>query len=123
MKEKPGKAAARAPDGSKCVSIFFIPTDMCLIQTCRHFFSLLRQRKGEFVPDKTYPSPPNNKHNGDAVVEDLENIDTFIDPSTQITDVPHKPTRGSAGGSSAGGPKKQRKPMGVKVTYKPPEWD
>lgn len=87
------------------------------------FFSLLRQRKGEFVPDKTYPSPPNNKHNGDAVVEDLENIDTFIDPSTQITDVPHKPTRGSAGGSSAGGPKKQRKPMGVKVTYKPPEWD
>lgn len=86
------------------------------------FFSLLRQRKGEFVPDKTYPSPPNNKHNGDAGGEDLENIDTFIDPSTQITDVPHKPTRGSAGGS-AGGPKKQRKPMGVKVTYKPPEWD
>ncbi|KAM7438914.1 hypothetical protein ABFA07_011617 [Porites harrisoni] len=87
------------------------------------FTRFYRQRKGEFVPDKTYPSPPNNKHNGDAVVEDLENIDTFIDPSTQITDVPHKPTRGSAGGSSAGGPKKQRKPMGVKVTYKPPEWD
>ncbi|CAH3019822.1 unnamed protein product [Porites evermanni] len=86
------------------------------------FTRFYRQRKGEFVPDKTYPSPPNNKHNGDAGGEDLENIDTFIDPSTQITDVPHKPTRGSAGGS-AGGPKKQRKPMGVKVTYKPPEWD
>lgn len=41
MKDKPGKAAAREPDGSKCASIFFVPTDICLIQTCRHFFLYL----------------------------------------------------------------------------------
>lgn len=108
---------------ARSAPLSFLYQQICVWYKPVDIFSLLRQRKGEFVPDKTYPSPPNNKHNGDTVVEDLENIDTFIDPSTQITDVPHKPTRGSAGGSSAGGPKKQRKPMGVKVTYKPPEWD
>lgn len=107
---------------ARSAPLSFLFQQICVWYKPVDIFSLLRQRKGEFVPDKTYPSPPNNKHNGDAGGEDLENIDTFIDPSTQITDVPHKPTRGSAGGS-AGGPKKQRKPMGVKVTYKPPEWD
>ena len=88
------------------------------------FFALVfRQRKGEFVPDKSYPNC-HNKQNGEANGEDVENIASFIDPYTQITDVPHKPTRGhSAGGGPGGGGKRPRKPMGVKVTYKPPEWD
>ena len=58
-------------------------------------------------------------------MEDVETISTFIDPSTpRITDVPHKPTRAQAAGGGAGGAaRKPKKPMGVKVTYKPPEWD
>ena len=56
----------------------------------------------------------------------MENIASFIDPSApRITDVPHKPTRSqssAAGGGGAGG-KKPKKPMGVKITYKPPKWD
>lgn len=89
------------------------------------FFLFLRQRKGEFVPDKTYPNS-HSKQNGEAVVEDVENISSFIDPSApRITDVPHKPTRtqsSAAGGGGVGG-KKPKKPMGVKITYKPPKWD
>ncbi|XP_078345693.1 uncharacterized protein LOC144631168 isoform X3 [Oculina patagonica] len=84
-----------------------------------------RQRKGEFVPDKNYPNS-HSKQNGEAGVEDVENIASFIDPSApRITDVPHKPSRAqssAAGGGGANG-KKARKPMGVKVTYKPPKWD
>jgi len=88
------------------------------------FLSVSRQRKGEFVPDKTYPNCQ-HKQNGEASVEDVDNISSFIDPSTpRITDVPHKPTRAQgSGGGAGGGGKKQKKPMGVKVTYKPPEWD
>jgi len=84
-----------------------------------------RQRKGEFVPDKTYPNS-HSKQNGEASVEDVENIASFIDPSApRITDVPHKPTRSqsSAGGGGGAGGKKPKKPMGVKITYKPPKWD
>ena len=92
-------------------------------------FSILllffRQRKGEFVPDKNYPNSQ-SKQNGEAGVEDAENIASFIDPSVpRITDVPHKPSRAqsSAGGGGGAGGKKAKKPMGVKVTYKPPKWD
>jgi len=88
-------------------------------------FLFLRQRKGEFVPDKNYPNS-HSKQNGEAVVEDAENIASFIDPSApRITDVPHKPTRAqsSAAGGGGGGGKKPKKPMGVKITYKPPKWD
>ena len=88
-----------------------------------------RQRKGEFVPDKNYPTP-HSKQNGEAVDvdDDVDNIASFndvIDPSTpRITDVPHKPTRAqSSSGGGPGGAKKSKKPMGVKVTYKPPKWD
>lgn len=93
------------------------------------FTRFYRQRKGEFVPDKNYPNP-HSKQNSEApaVDDDVDNIASFndvIDPSTpRITDVPHKPTRTQS--SSGGGPgsvKKPKKPMGVKVTYKPPKWD
>ena len=58
-------------------------------------------------------------------MDDVETISTFIDPSTpRITDVPHKATKAQAtGGGVAGAVRKSKKPMGVKVTYKPPEWD
>ena len=92
-------------------------------------FFFFRQRKGEFVPDKNYPTP-HSKQNGEAVDvdDDVDNIASFndvIDPSTpRITDVPHKPTRAqSSSGGGPGGAKKSKKPMGVKVTYKPPKWD
>lgn len=82
-----------------------------------------RQRKGEFVPDKNYPSS-HDKQNEETNTGDLENVSSIIDPSApRITDVPHKPSRAQAAGGGGGGRKKQRKPMGVKVTYKPPEWD
>lgn len=93
------------------------------------FTRFYRQRKGEFVPDKNYPTP-HSKQNGEAedVDDDVDNIASFndvIDPSTpRITDVPHKPTRAqSSSGGGPGGAKKSKKPMGVKVTYKPPKWD
>jgi len=82
-----------------------------------------RQRKGEFVPDKTYPSS-HSKQNGETGVEDVENISSFIDPSApRITDVPHKPTRSQSSATGGAGGKKPKKPMGVKITYKPPKWD
>ena len=77
------------------------------------------------MPDKTYTNP-HSKQNGEANVEDAENISSFIDPSApRITDVPHKPTRAQSAAAGGGGPggKKAKKPMGVKVTYKPPKWD
>ncbi|KAK3728158.1 hypothetical protein QZH41_019471 [Actinostola sp. cb2023] len=88
----------------------------------------LRRMKGEFVPDKVYPNEQKSNSGSDQL------IPSFIDPSTpRITDVPKKTVRapvsnGTASGSGqpgggAGAGKKAKKPMGVKVTYKPPKWD
>lgn len=84
----------------------------------------VKQRKGEFLPDKIHNNW-HDKENGDASMEDVQNLPSIIDPSTpRITDVPHKPTRSQATGRGGGrGAKKAQKPMGVQVTYKPPEWD
>ncbi|XP_074628220.1 uncharacterized protein LOC141886102 isoform X3 [Acropora palmata] len=84
----------------------------------------VKQRKGEFLPDKIHGNW-HDKENGDASMEDVQNLPSIIDPSTpRITDVPHKPTRSQATGRGGGrGAKKAQKPMGVQVTYKPPEWD
>lgn len=84
----------------------------------------VKQRKGEFLPDKIHNNW-HDKENGDASMEDVQNLPSIIDPSTpRITDVPHKPTRSQATGRGSGrGAKKAQKPMGVQVTYKPPEWD
>jgi len=85
--------------------------------------------KGEFVPDKAYPEEQKNEVASDQL------IPSFIDPSApRITDVPKKTVRtpthangnaggGGSGGGGGGGSKKAKKPMGVKVTYKPPVWD
>lgn len=81
--------------------------------------------KGEFVPDKVYPNEQKANGGSDQL------IPSFVDPSTpRITDVPKKTVRtggggpsGSGGGQGSGGSKKSKKPMGVKVTYKPPKWD
>ncbi|XP_068688990.1 uncharacterized protein [Montipora foliosa] len=85
----------------------------------------VKQRKGEFLPDKIY-NDCHDKENGDASMEDVQSLPSIIDPSTpRITDVPHKPTRAQStgGGGGSRGAKKPKKPMGVQVTYKPPEWD
>lgn len=85
----------------------------------------VKQRKGEFLPDKIY-NDCHDKENGDASMEDVQSLPSIIDPSTpRITDVPHKPTRAQSAGGGGGsrGAKKPKKPMGVQVTYKPPEWD
>lgn len=82
--------------------------------------------KGEFVPDKAYPEEQKTDVGSDQL------IPSFIDPSApRITDVPKKTVRSPAhvngnaggGGGPGGGAKKAKKPMGVKVTYKPPKWD
>lgn len=98
------------------------PNLNCILLSILHF--LFRQRKGEFLPDKIYNNC-HDKENGDASMEDVQTLPSIIDPSTpRITDVPHKPTRNQATGGGAGrGSKKAKKPMGVQVTYKPPEWD
>lgn len=88
-------------------------------------FCLFRRMKGEFVPDKAYPSEQKSDVGSDQL------IPSFIDPSTpRITDVPKKTVRtgggtanGTGGAGGSGGNKKSKKPMGVKVTYKPPKWD
>ncbi|KAK2560536.1 Adhesion G-protein coupled receptor D1 [Acropora cervicornis] len=78
----------------------------------------LRQRKGEFLPDKIHGNW-HDKENGDASMEDVQNLPSIIDPSTpRITDVPHKPTRSQATGRGGGrGAKKAQKPMGVQESY------